>query len=375
VCSSDLFKPGAYFFKGQIRNLQPQEDIASDIYYLKREVRGALSNEDATGLLRNEHFIIFQSHPFRRGQTFELDFAKNHQRRTQLWITYDPDEEEPVYEVGYDEANQRIFLKHVSQSPPATVVNFLDWKLEKDVLAAENPQAKTAKQQAPAHNLDGDEKVVAVLRDPRSDIAVKLNAIDTLTSRDELALRQDLRLDIGGPFALTIFDLTQHSDAELASKATLLAKRIDIDGYLVDELSSNDSARRGSAEKILLRISRVHAQAILRRVDVKRHEDLERVSQDVASGLNTKVLKPTASLQGDRYYLKATWNPSDQRIVTCLEQLFNTELESTRTIKEEQTIMQGRNQRFVYWYSKDWVLDISRKIKKCGGNAEFVHPY
>src|SRR5947209_3281008 len=46
------FKPNAYFFRGQIRNLQQQEDIASDLYYLRREVRPALSNEDAASLLR-----------------------------------------------------------------------------------------------------------------------------------------------------------------------------------------------------------------------------------------------------------------------------------------------------------------------------------
>src|ERR1700693_4804521 len=64
------FKPDVYFFRGEIRNLQQQEDIASDVYYLKRELRASIA-EDPQDLLRNEHFVIFQSHPFRNGQQFE----------------------------------------------------------------------------------------------------------------------------------------------------------------------------------------------------------------------------------------------------------------------------------------------------------------
>ena len=37
--------------------------------------------------------------------------------------------------------------------------------------------------------------------------------------------------------------------------------------------------------------------------------------------------------------------------------------------------MTGKNQRYVYWYGKKWVLDTSVAIKRCGGSAEFVHPY
>ena len=55
------FKPGVYFFRGNIRNLQPQEEIASDSYYLKREVRQSLSEEDAVGLLRNVNILSFFS--------------------------------------------------------------------------------------------------------------------------------------------------------------------------------------------------------------------------------------------------------------------------------------------------------------------------
>jgi hypothetical protein len=366
------FKPGVYFFRGEIRNLQPQEELASDLYYLRREVRAVMSPEE--DLLRNEHFVIFQTHPFKQGQQFELDYAKNHQRRIQLWITYDPGDEEPVYEVSYDQNTQQTAITHVSQPKPINVgMNLPAW-LERVVLAAEPAQVTTqAKEHSPA--ADEDTKLIQLLRDPRSDVASKLNAVDRLSAENPVQLRQQLLLDDGEPLALTIFDLTQHSDAELASKATLLAKRLDVDGYLVDALSSDNATNRERAERILLRISRVHAQAILRRVNVSKNLGLRNVSQDVASGAKTRILKPTASVQGDRYYVKASWNPSDQTVAACLTQLFNRTLETSRTLDEERAAMTGKSQRFVYWYSKDWALSVSDDIRKCGATAEMVHPY
>ena len=271
--------------------------------------------------------------------------------------------------------NQRAYLRRISDNASTPTTGFLDWNVAKNVFAAEVPQTGRSNKTGLAPDSNGDEKLIGVLQDERSDVASKLDAIDRLNARDDDALKKDLQLHMGEPLALTIFDLTQHSDIELSTKSTVLAKRMDIDGYLVDQLSSDEKARRESAEKILLRISRVHAQAILRRVDVTKHEDLKTVSQDVASGLKTQILKPTPSAQGDRYYVKATWNPSDQQGVKCLAQLFNTQLESARTIDQEQELMQGKNQRFVFWYSKDWAIQVSQGIRLCGGNSEFVHPY
>jgi hypothetical protein len=369
------FKPNVFVFKGEIQNLQPEDEIASDVYYLRRELRVPLANEDAVGLLRNEHFIIFRPKPFWKGQTFELDFAKNHQRRTQLWITYDSDEDEPVYEIAYDDVNQRPFLKRISQVPQGNQIKSLNWGLRTTVHASEDRPVGIEQKQNGPQNTDSDEKLIRVLQDSRSDVAAKLNAIDNLNRKDPNELKKDLQLQLEEPFALTIFDLTQHSDTELASKATTLSKHIDIDSYLVGELSSENRARRESAEKLLLRITRSHAQGILKRVDVAGHQDLERTAQDVSTGSKTQILKPTASLQGDRYYVKATWNSADEQTVSCLVKLFNSELITTRSLSEEWTLMQGKNQRFVFWYSKDWAIDIATKVKGCGGSAEFVLAY
>jgi hypothetical protein len=86
------------------------------------------------------------------------------------------------------------------------------------------------------------------------------------------------------------------------------------------------------------------------------------------------LLRPTGSSQGDRYYVRATWDPADEHEVPCLTQLFNDELASTRSVKAEAAKMKGRAERLIYWYSKDWAISISKKISDCGGKAQYVTP-
>src|SRR5713101_1887060 len=170
------FKPGVYLFVGKIQNLQPQEEVAADVYYLKREYRGALSEEDTIGQLRNEEFVILRPSPFREGQSFALEYSKNHKRREKLWITYERSGEEPVYEVDYDASNQRAYLKRVSQSAPLQPKVSLISQFEKTVEASEFPQGNLAAKQSMKHSQIEETRSIAVLQDPRSSIAVKLDA-------------------------------------------------------------------------------------------------------------------------------------------------------------------------------------------------------
>jgi hypothetical protein len=365
------FKPSVNLFIGKIQNLQPQEEVAADVYYLKRQSRAPLSDEDVVGQLRNEEFVIISPRPFRKGQTFELDYSKNHQRRTKLWITYEATDDEPVYEVEYDEASRRPFLKPVVEEKAQEPHSTSDWLFERRVFAAAPAQKDSSKTEL----ISEDRDAIKLLQDPRSDVATKLNALDKLSSRPHDVLRKFLELDLAEPFALTIFDLTQHTDQELADAASSLAQVIDIDGYLVSELASQDRSRRQNAERILLRISRPHAQAILRKTDIGKYEDLSSTANDVESGKKTQILKPTASTDGDRYYVRATWNPNDQKTIACLTSLFNSALVTTRTPAQEDALMRGKSQRFVFWYSKAWAIHIADETVKCGGKAEFVKAY
>jgi len=304
---------------------------------------------------------------------FALDYAKNQQRRISLWLRYEGSEDEPIFTVAYDPDKQTSYLRPLTPESQKPNVSQWDWKIVPSVYAAQGIPA-SSKSPLPSINSSIDEKRIIVLQDPRSDVATKLNLIDALAAQDQQTLRSYLAAPLKEPFTLTLFDLTQHSDPELAAKATRLSQSLDIDGYLALQLASDNHDARASAENILLRISRGHALGILSRAGNGKYPDLKEIRDKIDSGQYTQVLKPTASLQGDRYYIKATWNPAQTEVLACLTKLFNSSLESSRSFAQEQALMAGKSERYVYWYDKQWVLETSVAIKQCGGTAEFVHP-
>jgi hypothetical protein len=172
---------------------------------------------------------------------------------------------------------------------------------------------------------------------------------------------------------MTLLDLTRHSDHELAAKATMLSQRLDTDNYIVQRLSSSNTEDRKMAEAVLLRISKSHSQQLLTRVN-SNAPDLKGTAQEIKSG-NIQLLQPTGSNSGDRYYVKATWDPEKNEVVSCLTRTFNQNLISNRSLNDERKLMQGLRERYVYWYDKEWAINIAKQIKMCGGDAQFVHPY
>lgn len=83
----------------------------------------------------------------------------------------------------------------------------LNWMSNTKVTAAAPPHVEkptiTAQSRA-------EDKSTLVLQTPRTTVAEKLGAPDTLGTYDDTTLRKLLSAEAGEPFALTIFDLTQH---------------------------------------------------------------------------------------------------------------------------------------------------------------------
>ena len=114
-------------------------------------------------------------------------------------------------------------------------------------------------------------------------------------------------------------------------------------------------------------------------------ENLIRVLQDPRSSASLKLdavdalnSKSSTELRRDLTFSgegQLTWNANNATVFDCLTRLFNSELVSKRTLREESALMRGKTQRFVFWYTKDWAIHISEEIKKCGGKAEFVKAY
>ena len=173
---------------------------------------------------------------------------------------------------------------------------------------------------------------------------------------------------------ITLLDLSRHSDPELSDKAReIINNRFNIDNYLSEQLQSENINTRNIAESILYRMEQNRTRRIIGDTTIYRHQGWILHLKDVVdSGEKTRVLKPTGSLQGDRYYVKAKWNFDDKDVVNCLTDLFHSALIHNRTLDEEKKIMKNRSERYVYWYSKQWALRMAQKIKDCGAEATFT---
>ncbi len=358
-----------YVFKGEIRGLRDYEQIASTKLYLKHQLYPKVS--EGAPQIRDAHFLIIQPDPFTDDDDFGFLFSKGgEQSQVLLSIKYVPDEN-PIYEIEFDPDLKANVIKRVGSSDSTSM-------LFREVYARGHEVAA-----APAvphfyfQTLISGRQVIEALQDERTGVGTKIAALHELTKMEDADLREMLTLPSEKePVLLSILDLTRHSDQELAYMAQVVLDRFDISSYLKEALVSGPADKMQEAIDILYRIEPTQAVEIIEGVPTEAWSaELEQLKESIGNGDQSRVLTPTASNQGDRYYVEAEWDPADEETVQCLTNLFNSDLISNRTLEQEAQMMQGRSQRFVYWYSKAWALDVADRIEACGGNASFVNGF
>ncbi len=360
-----------HFYIGQINDLKTYEELASDNFFLRKELKADPLGE--TPLYYNLHFVVMQARPFWAGQRFEVAYYKKGSQARKLFeFAYDgrqgqryrfeyDDQDRPVRLVGIPSTIQgdkkqaaRFSLAAFAQVLPVTLMS---------------PQPSKALQRG---DPPVDRRLIGLLQDGRSDVGAKIDALDRLLSMNPSALKAYANTVVNGEsFALTLIELSRHSDKELASKARQAAESSDAEGELARQLGSSNSGARKAAEQAMTRVSPDRAKRILSQA--KASPGKEVVEAKLRTGA-TQVLSPVGSEGGDRYYVQAQWDPRDQKAVSCLTSVFNKELISNRTLQDEQKLMAGRNTRLVYWYTKDWALSMADKIRGCGAKATFPQP-
>jgi len=364
------YRPRVFVFRGEIRDLQEYELVASESMYFRPEPKQTIDEI----LLRNEHFVVIQTHPFKKGEWFDFDFSKGRAKRNRLRIPYDPSDDYPKFTVQWDDkAQANVLRREVSADARFTLpfTNQVVHAASVQDIVSQRKVAATSPGCGGSSQGSGPKLFIAVLQDSRSDVGNKIVALERLNQLSTSALEDCFRVvNRPEPLLATILDLTRHSDKELSYRANELVKKIDFDSYLVRQLQSPDTDMRRSAERVLLKLDSTVAKQILGRVPKQRSAELV---AKLGSQSNTQQLMPTASPQGDRYYVKATWDPRNSSTVDCLTKLFNRELTSNRTLDQERSLMKTRGERLVYWYDKAWSTYITKEIRSCGGSATFVH--
>ena len=368
VWYSVKYRPELYVYRGELVNLHDYERVSSTVLYRLERLHGPVA--DSAPVQRDEEFVVMRTSPFRPGETFTIDFSKGDGRVVQLDLPFVADQG-PRFFVDWDEPTKRTVLRRATASAPKPQARSL---LPVLLAAAARSRTETVTtsgiQVQIAPNPRSTNVAIETLQNPRSSVGAKLNALDLLDRTD---LRSLIVADTNPePIAVTLTDLARHSDKELAARSRAALDRAQVDQLAIAWLSSVNAAERKRGEAILFRLDVSEATKVLSTLPKTAYSSS--LAASIKSGTRTAALRPTASAQGDRYYVQATWSLDQAGVPDCLAKLFNTELLNDRTLAQEQALMKGRTNRIVYWYDKEWAISMATKIQACGAKATFVSP-
>ena len=355
------FRPKIYAFHGEIINLHDYETLAPacDNLYFRAEPKVIIDDIP----LRNERFLIVQGSPLSKGQTVDVEFSKNKSTRNTFHIVYDPSAPDPKFSVDWDDTLHTNVLRQ-EKTPPVQAGGLI-WTVHAAQVATPVNQVYQGKSR-PSQIAPQAKSPVAVLQDPSSDVGGKIVALDEI-NRSPVTVLTGASSTGHEPILATLLDLTRYSDKEVSYKATVAIKRVDIDDYVLQKLKSSQKRDQDDGQQVLFKLEPADSARILGKLSPTKAAALRAKTSQIG---DSQVV-PTASAQGDRYYVRATWDNKNTAAVNCLTNLFHSELINNRSLDQERALM-NRGQRLVYWYDKEWSIGIAEKIRNCGGTATFV---
>jgi hypothetical protein len=357
------FRPKIYAFQGQIINLHDYETLApaSENLYFRAEPKDPIDGIP----LRNEHFLIVRNSPLNKGEIFDVEFSKNKSTRNTFHIAYDPSQLDPKFSVDWDDTLHTNILRQ--EKAPKVQASRLIWTVH--AAQGANPEYQVYQGKSPRSPIGQQpSSPVAVLQDSGSDVGSKIVALDEL-NRSPVTALTDSSVVGHEPILATLLDLTRHSDKEVSYKATLALKKVNLDDYVLQKLNSSQKRDQDDGQQVLLKMEPADSARILGKLSPTKAAALRAKTSQIG---DSQVV-PTASAQGDRYYVRATWDSKNTAALGCLTNLFHSELLSSanRSMDQERALM-NRGQRLVYAFDKEWSIGIAEKIRNCGGTATFV---
>lgn len=379
-----LHQPFIHVFKGVIKDLSEYEKITSGDLYFNRVFHEPTSPEDLQ--YYDAHFVATQERPFTASQVFTLRYRKKgvdwencveNTTSPETLDLYYCTEAAPRFKIRFDEKLGMSACRKISATPKSSSLLVNVAHAQRHVEPS-GPKGlihnSTSSLKLPTSHKSINPKIIDLLQKERTDIPTKIAILDELNTLSHEELKEYIEASTSKePMILTLLDLGRHTDEELAYKTRRIMEQVDWNTILVNRLLSADIEIRKEAETMLFRMEGHRAEAILRKASNKMERArLRNLQEEIRSGQRTRVLIPTGSSQGDRYYVEAEWDPREETLVASLTELFNRELITDRTLEEEARLMMGRTERYVYWYSKEWALGIAEEIEQCGARTNFI---
>lgn len=219
------------------------------------------------------------------------------------------------------------------------------------------------------------DKLIDIIQDERILTTQKIHALQVLEKNFNVR-------DVANapskkePVALTLLDLSRHSDPELSYFSRSVLKKVNkivgIDKVLASSIKKLGQQSTFQAASLLRRLDRSTGYKVAEALSTTREGNTILQYWEEMGRKNDRVLVPTGSAQGDRYYVQALWSSKQQNTHECLTRLYNQRLISDRTIEQEHALMKKRTNRVVYWYDKRWSINIADDIERCGAKAKFL---
>jgi hypothetical protein len=376
-----------HIFAGRIEGLRDYHETLSHALYIRPVHQGAIDVD--LPIFHQDHFIVTQRSPFRESQCFDITIIKRDYDRQSPPIieTY----EIPYVKEGYvrlkygiDPQTNEPGLKVISKEPFLSSLELVRSVYALNIGDIIKKSTKIIKAPKQTKNIpDNIEKSQPIsienhikrLQNERTSVSGKIDALQSLNELPKEKLEKYYATIVNPePLPLTLLDLTRHTDQTIALKARQFVERhLDLLKYF-DIVTEKELLQPAELTKFVLRLDEKTAKLVLDYCgSSKKFPWATKVQAELTSGkIKLTTLIPTASLSGDRYYIEAHWDSENKKTVSCLTSLFYHSLIHNRTMEQEKKIMRGRNKRWVYWYSKQWALNIAKEIESCGAISNFV---
>jgi len=395
-----------YWYESQISSLSETEVIEGDRIFVRNNY---LRTSPGAPQYRDAHLLIFQNRPFVEGQKLSFKYTKDNTVAHQLDLEVKLDEKT---EYAMEFAASKWKLKRLgataalidasatrgsrlafdlmpsayAQSAAGGASRSIEpskpplgiFRLSDEVRAYHTLENLKFK---PAALVTSLEQVVEVLQSPHAQVSAKASALTEL-SKASVSERGDLfNIEIAKPTKLvepafvTLSDLTRHTDQEIAAKARDILVRTPLPvRHFADLLSSKDAAQRGLAVKEYLRLEPQYADLLSKELIVHK-VDVTLLGQVSISGSQWRLLVPTATTGGDKFFMKASWDSKQKGAANCLPDSVVRDLGIATSAKSEMQEGQARTTRIFGDADKAKILSIAAAVQNCGGNPEFVGFY
>lgn len=205
---------------------------------------------------------------------------------------------------------------------------------------------------------------MSTLLAPKLEIVERLNMTDfVLQDMNKYGLNRSYKYVLSEPLYATLLDLQRHNYPQLSIKTKNLITKLPIDKDLLSLSKSKEKNDQYSLSIIIKSLS-LNEVSVLKQKAVVLGADGELLLNAIQINEVTSdhaLPTPTATPEGDRFYVSAQWNNKNKLSRDCISNAYGNHMDR-QDIAEK--IAKTKSTRIVY-YDKEWATTIYRDLSSC----------